>query len=133
MPITPATFLKSKLLDTARSYRAYAKVDVTDPKGTVLASNECLVDTGSDYTILPQNTAAIAGLKLTGPKVTFRTAGGMSYSLPSHMSVHLLVEGYAITAQVLFSSAKSFLPILGRWELVNAFDFGFDDTNWYWG
>jgi predicted aspartyl protease len=133
MPITPGTFLHLKALAASRNYRAFAYTQVLDSSGTVKAKFNCLVDTGSDYTILPQRAAMAAGLALTGPKVRFRTAGGTIYSLPSHLTVDLVVEGYPVTGQVLFSSAKGFTPILGRWEIVSAFDCGFDTTNWHWG
>lgn len=134
MPITPATFASSKPLDAARNHRAYADVRLTTANGTVKSSTlQCLVDTGSDYTVLPLSAATSVGIVPSGPWVTFRTAGGANYRLRSHLGVNLEVEGYAIVAQVIFSQATAFTPILGRLELVAAFDAGFDTSNWYWG
>jgi hypothetical protein len=134
MPITPTTFAHARALNPRRSYRAYAYVFVTNATGALKSSKlRCLVDTGSDYTILPVSAATAVGIVPSGPSVTFRTAGGATYSLPSHPTVRLEVEGYAITVPVAFSTAGRFSPILGRLELVAAFDAGFDTSNWYWG
>jgi hypothetical protein len=134
MPITPTTFAHDKALDARRNYRPYADVIVTDATGTVKSPNlKCLVDIGSDYTVLPLGAATAVGIVPSGPSVTFRTAGGATYRLPSHLGVRLVVEGYAITVQVAFSSAMGFSPILGRLEVVAAFDVGFDTSKWYWG
>jgi len=134
MPITPITFANSKPLNRVRNYRAYADAVVTNASGSMKSSTiQCLVDTGSDYTILPLRAATAVGITPSGPPVTFRTAGGATYLLQSHLGVRLLVEGYIITVQVAFSSAGGFSPILGRLEMAAAFDTGFDINNWYWG
>jgi predicted aspartyl protease len=133
MPITPWTFTGLKALSSTYNYRAYADVVVMNSAGARKSSTiQCLVDTGSDYTILPMSIATAVGITPTGPPITFRTANGASYTLPSHPSVDLIVEGYHITVFVVFSSAAAFTPILGRLELVTAFDIGLDTTNWYW-
>ena len=133
MPIGPGTFSGSRALDPVRNYRAYADVVVTDPTGMTRSSTiQCLVDTGSDYTVLPMSMATAVGIVPSGLPVTFRTAAGVSYSLPSHPTVDLIVEGYRINTPVAFSTAASFIPILGRLEAVAAFDIGFDVANWYW-
>jgi hypothetical protein len=53
--------------------------------------------------------------------------------LPSHSGVDLIVEGYHIRVPVAFASTSAFTPILGRLELIRAFDAGFDVSNWYFG
>ena len=126
------SFAGSKPLDPGRNYRACADVHVKDATGTVKYKLQCLVDTGSDYTVLP-TAATAAAIALSGPAITFNTAGGVAYTLPSHPAVDLIVEGYAITVPVAFSASTAFTPLLGRLELVEAFDAGFDATNWYWG
>lgn len=132
MPITALTFGNAKPLTPTHNYRAYADVVMTNPAGTKKSSIlQCLVDTGSDYTILPMSIAKVIGVTPWGPPIKFRTAGGVSYTLPSHPSVDLIVEGYAIKVQVAFSSAAGFTPILGRLEMVEAFDVGLDTINWY--
>jgi hypothetical protein len=134
MPITPTTFSYSKLLSTTPSARAYADVALTNPTYTrVSATIQCLVDTGSDYTILPMSLAGGFGIVPSGPPVSFRTAGGVTYSLPSQPGLDLMIEGYAIKATVAFSTSAAFIPIVGCLDLVNAFDFGFDDVSWFWG
>jgi len=45
--------------------------------------------------------------------------------------VSLVVEGYAIQVPVAFSPARSFTTILGRLELVEAFDVAFDTEHRY--
>src|SRR5208337_4513969 len=105
MPISPGTFLSSKALDPLRNYRAYADVVVTDAAGVLKRSVlKCLVDSGSDYTVLPISAAKAVGIVPSGPKVTFRTAGGATYKLASHANVRLVVEGYAVVVQVAFST-----------------------------
>jgi hypothetical protein len=128
-----SSFAGSKPLDPGRNYRAYADVHVKDATGAVKYKLLCLVDTGSDYSVLPTAAATAAAIALTGPAITFSTAGGVAYTLPSHPAVDLIVEGYAITVPVAFSASAAFTPLLGRLELVEAFDAGFDATNWYWG
>lgn len=133
MPMTLATASGSRPLDPVRSYRAYADVVMLHPAGGAASPTiQCLVDTGADYTILPLGLAAAVGIVPTGPLVAFRTAAGTLFALPSHPSVNLTVEGYAITVPVAFSAAPAFAPLLGRLELVAAFDAGFDVTSWYW-
>jgi hypothetical protein len=134
MPITPTTFGYSKPLITTPPARAYADVELADPTLTRFSATlQCLVDTGSDYTILPMSLAVSFGIMPAGPPVTFRTAGGTTYSLISQPGLDLLIEGYAIKATVAFASSAAFIPIVGCFDLVNAFDFGFDDVNWFWG
>ena len=134
MPISPTTFTRHKSLSSANRFRAYADVYVTDPyTGTKSATFQCLVDTGSDYTILPLSAATAIGLTPSGPPITFRTAGGTTHSLPSHSWVDMIIEGYHIIGPVVFSDAIDFSPIVGRLELVQAFDIGMDVTEWYYG
>ena len=66
----PGVFAASKPLDVANSSRAYADVSISAPASpTILVSPtiQCLVDTGSDYTILPvaMATAAVAAVTVT--------------------------------------------------------------------
>jgi hypothetical protein len=79
MPITAQTFAHNKALSTARKHRAYADVVIINPvSARRSATLQCLVDTGSDYTILPLSAASQLGITASGPPVTFRTAGGVS-------------------------------------------------------
>jgi len=134
MPITPTTFAGHKTLSAANRYRAYADVYLTDPSTGVKSSTiQCLVDTGSDYTILPMSAATAIGLTPSGPPVTFRTVGGATHSLPSHSWVDIVIEGYHIIGPVVFAIATGFSPIVGRLELVQAFDIGMNLTDWYYG
>jgi hypothetical protein len=131
MPIRSGTFSSSKPLVASRSHRAYADVQVVGPTGGKSPVLQCLVDTGADFTILPMSAATVARIAPAGPPVTFRTAGGARYTLPSH-PVELIVEGYLINAVVAFSLGAAFNPIVGRLELVSAFDIGSNKTHWFW-
>lgn len=132
MPIRPGMFSHQKALDTARANRAYADVRIAGPAASSLTW-VCLVDTGSDFTILPMAAAMAAGITPSGSAVTFQTAGGARYSLPSHAPVPLIIEGYLVpNARVVFSAGQGFSPILGRGELLAAFDVGFSRTDWFW-
>jgi predicted aspartyl protease len=118
----------------ASPFRAYADVQMFGPAGVNSSIIQCLVDTGSDYTILPLAIASSIGIQTTGTPivpVTFRTAGGVQYTLPLHPAVDIRVEGYRIQVPVVFSPA-AFSPIVGRQELLAAFDLGFDTGQWYW-
>ena len=133
MPITPTTFTRHKLLSTTNSYRAYADVYLLDPaSGAKSPTFHCLVDTGSDYTILPRSAATAIGLIPSGPSVTFRTAGGATYTLPSHTMTAIVIEGYLISGTVAFSSGSGFSPVIGRLELISAFDIGMDTREWHY-
>lgn len=135
MPTTSLTFAYSKPLDPSHRLRAFADVSILDSTGT-LSLSPCyrrLVDTGADVTILPMSAATLAGIVPAGPPVTFRSAGGNSYTLPSHMAVHLSVEGHPIVARVAFSTTGAFSPVLDRMELLQAFHFAFAGTTWHWG
>ena len=133
MPITPIAFAGHKSLDTLRNYRAYADVYLTNPvTGVKSPTFQCLVDTGSDYTVLPMSAATAIGITPSGPLVTFRTVGGATHTLPSHSSSDIVIEGYLVIGPVVFSSAISFSPIVGRLELIQAFDIGMNITDWYY-
>ncbi len=119
--------------DTKNNFRAYADVHLTDPSTGVRSPTfQCLVDTGSDYTILPISAATAIGLTPSGPPVTFRSVGGVAYTLPSHSAVYIEIQGYLTIGTVVFSTAAGFSPIIGRLELIQAFDIGMDASNWYY-
>jgi hypothetical protein len=130
------TFPNKKALSRANNCRAYADVQATDAAGSVKSPILiCLVDSGSDFTILPASAASAVGIAVSSltQVASFSSPGGPRYMLPLDPSVRLVVEGYAITVPVAFSSSPSFIPILGRNEMLAAFDAGFDNTDWYWG
>lgn len=127
----------AKPLVSARSNRAYAFVSVRDASGTVVGNYNCLVDTGSDYTLLPDSLLPVLGLTPSS-LITFRTAGGTSYTLPyeppppTGAGIRLVIEGVPKRLGVAFYSS-GFTPILGRIEALSTFDIGFDNTNWFYG
>lgn len=128
----PFTFASRNAL-TAHGSRAYAEVFLEDPaSGTKDGPKLCLVDTGADYTILPDTMAVTLGLALGRlPVVTIRAADGSTFTIPMATGLRLVIEGFIVIADVLFCSAPKFTPLVGRVDLMNAFDFGFDDTYWY--
>lgn len=130
----PITFTNRNSL-LAPGSRAYAEVFLEDPtSGAKDGPKVCLVDTGADYTILPASMAVTLGLAPGGlPTVSITAADGTVFSLPQATGLDLVIEGYRVTADVLFCSASKFTPLVGRRDLMNAFDFGFDDTYWYYG
>ncbi|HET6387135.1 MAG TPA: hypothetical protein VFJ58_27420 [Armatimonadota bacterium] len=79
------------------------------------------------------SAASVIGINPDGKPVTLYFPNGASDTLRSHSQVELVIENYQLTRTVLFSEASAFIPIIGRQELVSAFDFGFDTLNWYWG
>lgn len=117
--------------------RAYAFVQVRNASGAVVRRYNCLLDTGSDYTLLPAAILPLIGLTPSST-VTFRSAGGSSYTLPyepappTGTGVRLVIEGVRKRLGVAFYST-GFTPILGRIQALQAFDFGLDRSNWYWG
>ncbi|MBX9624554.1 MAG: retropepsin-like domain-containing protein [Gemmataceae bacterium] len=126
----------SRLLDPALNYRAYCDVVVVNANANGVARKspvyQCLVDTGSDYTILPWVAATAIGLTPSGPVVTIRSVGGRVYRLMSD-EVAIEIEGKLVRVPVAFSAAGGFSPILGRSQLLAAYDFGFDTSHWHWG
>lgn len=85
----PTLLLPNSKPLTAPHWRASADVYATNSTGSVKTSVfQCLVDTGSDYTILPNHVAATIGINLaTDPTIvmkSFRTAIGATYALPYH-------------------------------------------------
>jgi hypothetical protein len=130
----PITFANRSSL-VAPGSRAYAEVFLEDPvSGQKDGPKVCLVDTGADYTILPDSMAATLGLALGGlPVVSIAAADGSTFSLPRANGLDLVIEGYLVTADVLFCSAPKFTPLVGRRDLMNAFNFAFDDAYWYYG
>jgi hypothetical protein len=120
---------KSKAL-LARSSRAEAYVEVYDKMTRHIASFNCLLDTGSDYTLLPDALLPLLGIVPTST-ITFSTVSGSKTTLPFIPMVNLKVEGYSISRGVAFYSS-GFIPILGRNEAISAFNFGFDENYWYY-
>jgi predicted aspartyl protease len=131
----PFTYASRLALNVARNSRAFAEVYVEDPAtGRRDGPEACLVDTGADYTVLPVSALTGIGLMVAGlPTVTIRTVDGSTATLPKAAGLHLEIEGVRITTDVLFSSAQKFTPVVGRLDLMKAFDFGFDTSYWHFG
>jgi hypothetical protein len=140
MPIStiyPKTFPHSKPYSgSATNLRPFADVVLIGPTGSSYTI-QCLVDTGSDHTILPLGLATSVGIIPSGPLVSVAAAGGTRVSFQSHAPADLVIEGYTIRGVTIllspFSAIGGFTPILGRKHLINAFDFGFDTKEWHWG
>ena len=93
----------------------------------------CLVDTGSDFIVLPTSAASLIGLPLSGTKKTYRGVTG-SASFDFEIGLQVDVEGCVITTDVLFAPTATvgFVPILGRVAILAAFDLGFNVSDWLW-
>ena len=141
MPIRttfPATFHSSKLYSGASTnLRPFADVVLIGTGGTKSFTIQCLVDTGSDHTVLPLALATSIGITPSGPLVSIGTAGGAHSRFQSHSPADLIIEGYVIKGVTIllspFSAIGGFTPIVGRKHLINAFDFGFTTKEWHWG
>jgi hypothetical protein len=130
MPIGPGSFAFQKLLPPTNNYRAWAQVVLINGSSQYTIAR-CLVDTGSDYTILPLAAARAIGITPSA-SVALQTAAGTTTSLVVHPSLDLQVEGWLLSGtRVAFSPAPGFTPVVGRIELMSAFDFGFDQRAWY--
>ena len=93
----------------------------------------CLVDSGSDYIVLPISAAASVGIRLSRMRKTLHgVTGSASFFFEPALLVD--VEGYRITADVLFdpSPSAAFVPLLGRAAMLAAFDVGFTVVEWLW-
>jgi len=126
-------FSNNKPYDTVDN-RPYLDVLLTDPSGKIKSPTyPSLVDTGSDYIILPTAAAAMAGIPLSGKTKTIRSATG-SASFNFETGLNVIVAGYSITADVLFdpSPSSAFVPILGRPAILAAFDVGFNLSDCLW-
>lgn len=123
----------NRMLDP-KHLRAIADV-VISYRGKPSSTVQCLVDTGSDYTILPARVASSIGINVRAinRRATFRGIGGRRYKLPLFTNINFEVEGYKFTSQVVFNSSPQPIPILGRIQLLAAFDSGLDRNTWYWG
>jgi hypothetical protein len=122
----------SKPLNVAFNSRAEAYVEVVDSGRTIIGRFNCLLDTGSDYTLLPDWLLRSSGITATGT-AKFHSIAALPYTLPLATGVELIVEGTTIRCDVAFYST-GFTPILGRPQaMMAAFDFGFTTSDWYYG
>jgi predicted aspartyl protease len=122
-------FNNSKPFDPSDN-RPYADVAITDSRGNSISPTYvCLVDTGSDYIVLPYGAAS--RIALSGNKKTLRGVTG-SMVLDFETNLYVVIEGLLIKTDVLFESspASGFVPILGRAAILTAFDLGMDVGNW---
>jgi predicted aspartyl protease len=111
--------------------RPYADV-VLLPKGPSAPTYKCLVDTGADYLQLPAMAAGHASISLsTGISTSVTTvAGSTILMLVKGLSIE--IEGKIVKADVLFDPSNTSAPIAGRQVLLNAFDIGFNVSEWLW-
>ncbi len=132
MPVG-GTFLAARPLDP-KDQRPYASVSLRHPtSGKSGPKLICLVDTGSDWTVFPAALANASGVIVNGPPIAVRTANGTAFSLLRATNVELIIQGYLIVTTIAVSQAGAFTPIVGRRDLLTAFDLGFTTTHWHWG
>ena len=118
-------------------HRPHANVCLTGPSGRRLGSSwSCLIDTGADYIVLPEDAAILAGITLSRTPKTLRgLVGGASAYIES--GVNIAIETHVITIDVLFiptamAAASTFIPVVGRATLLSIHQLGFQGTDWYW-
>jgi len=124
-------FTNTKSFDPSDN-RPYADVTLTDALGTpISATYQCLVDTGSDYIILP--ISAAAGLVLSGTMMVYHGVTG-STSMNFEKNIDIIIETKKLRADILFdpSPGAGFIPILGRTAILTAFDLGVTVSDWHW-
>jgi predicted aspartyl protease len=117
---------------TTGAEQAWAGVQLYDPvrNRPLTRITDCVIDTGSQYTILP--AAVFVGIGIpAGPTISIRTISGAIARFGSHQ-VDLLIERlYHVGTTVLSTAARGFTPVLGLADAKDAFDFGFDFSQWY--
>jgi len=82
---------------------------------------------------VPISAAASVGIRLSRMRKTLHgVTGSASFFFEPALLVD--VEGYRITADVLFdpSPSAAFVPLLGRAAMLAAFDVGFTVVEWLW-
>lgn len=130
MPVGSA-FANSKPFDPS-DHRAYARVRIKNPASNAISPGLiCLVDTGSDWTVLPAPFVQAMGLVANGPPVSVQTMSGRTEVLARLQNVPLLIEKFVITTEIAISFGTA-VPIVGRYDLLSSFDIAFDSTHWYW-
>jgi predicted aspartyl protease len=111
--------------------RPYADVEIFGPSGST--SFKALVDTGADYLTLPVSVGIAVGYDpaKTGTPMTAHTASG---SVTSYLmtGISIKIESQSITASVLFTTASSPMPLLGREAILPTMHIGFDPAQWMW-
>lgn len=90
-----------------------------------------LIDTGADYSQLPNKYATGLGIDLNGPdatKMKAQMADGSVATMTLVDKVSMIVEGKPIKTQVMFSNG--FIPLIGRVTITKAMVFGLDSKGW---
>ena len=125
-------FLFHKPFDL-KDRRPYLDVVLLSDSGGRSDGYKSLVDTGSDFVILPMTAAMTAGITLSGNTTDLRLATGKAV-LPIEKDLNLSIAGWKIQADVLFETSNdpNFIPIVGRAALLTAFDIGFQSTLCLW-
>lgn len=126
MTNSPISFPNSVLFT---QNRPYADV-VLDPKRRSTSTFKCLVDTGADYLQLPISAAQQAGISLASATSTNVTTVAGSTALLLVKGITVEIEGWSVTADVLFDPLNATSPIAGRELLLGAFELGFDVNQW---
>lgn len=135
MPLFPLTFTHSRPFDLFHN-RPLAAVRLIDPSsGRRSLAYDCLVDTGSDFSILPLSAMSRLGRTHSGGTKRIASLGG-SFVLEHEFGIDLNIEGYRITPRqgVCFAASPTaaFLPVLGRVDLLTALTVAMAGSNWYW-
>lgn len=102
-----------------------------EPAHAMSSTFPCLVDTGADYLILPQNVATRVGLNIAGAQTMRLSVVGGSIAVPYIKNLEVDIEGHVIHTDVVFDPHARTNGLLGRAALLSLFDVGFDAANWY--
>lgn len=113
--------------------RAFVDVFLINPTNNSLRAGpvQCLIDTGSDFTILPIHYASSININ-PSYSTSIRTPGGTAkYSSERNLALEIC-NLHLPNVNILFSSSSGFISILGRNDLLSTIAIGMDDHNWYW-
>ena len=93
---------------------------------------DVLIDSGSDYVVLPVKAGFDARLALPPRPTT--SLGGVGGSVPVTLvkNVALEFEKHAIRADVMFDYSNSVKPLFGRSGIQALKELGIDRNDWHW-
>lgn len=110
-------------------YRPYVKIEITSKKMKEWIPLEVLVDTGADYTLLPQRYAGLLGINIKSdcrPENTYGIGGGETiYQCKD--SVVIKIGSFKKTIPVGFLSRNDVPALLGRLQALEVLQLSMKD------
>ena len=110
------------------SHKPIANVELHTPTGTV--NFNALIDTGADYTVFPDSYLSMWPKMPTSTIPVRSVSGSAVYTIIYGQLI--TVEGFKLKADVLFSPTLAKGALLGRVDLLTAFQVGLDSSQWLW-